>query len=745
MSLKPEEQQRISEEEETLEQVARSLEQQISYSSSRLRTESARAQDLTQRIVAARRDSDKQMLASDEAVSHQLRDAKRDEVKQLDRLIEKPYFARIVLEEEEPNGKTREIEYKLGVAANTDCRIIDWRKAPIARLYYEYQEGEEYEEEILGRERIGVVRVRNKVDIGEGKLRRLSCGLGMFQQLDGKWQKTTNARPSFDGRSRGLPNVLQLITAEQFRTITEDADSAVLIQGIAGSGKTTVALYRLAWLLHEDNSSVGAEDALIIVFSKTLKRYIIDSLPSLNIHNLEVLTFSEWAALTIKKVLAPTANQSFRLRRPNRPAHPSARRVKKSMAMLLRLEEYAEELRAQLVRDLREGLNWQTLPRQVGTTFQVQSERKNPVLTLISDLEQSLKQNSTQPILSQQDADKKNHALEFLAAQRKKMRDYLGHIQRILSQPDKLLTWDETNLLDAETIELTRHTAEWQFKEGILDYADDALVLRLCQLIGDGLYRPDGARGLLEHIVADEVQDFGASELAALINAVEEVSQLTLVGDSVQEMGESQSFPGWEKLRSHWSLGDELSQFHSLTVSHRSTLPIMRLADHVAGVDRTTDGRPGKPPIWFNCRTENRGVREAIDWLQRVHDKFPGSLTAVLCRSSSEAAHVHSLLEPSFGYAVRLGDDDSFSFEEGIVVTDIRQVKGLEFPHVMLWNPSAKKYPPSQGARNALYVGITRAEEHLCIVTWGNHTRLLPSIHSKLIRGYEYEVEEEGD
>ena len=104
---------------------------------------------------------------------------------------------------------------------------------------------------------------------------------------------------------------------------------------------------------------------------------------------------------------------------------------------------------------------------------------------------------------------------------------------------------------------------------------------------------------------------------------------------------------------------------------------------------------------------------------------------------------MQSLLEPSFGHAVRIGDDDSFSFEEGIVVTDIRQVKGLEFPHVLLWNPSAKKYPPSKAARNALYVGITRAEEHLCLVTWGTPSKLLPSIHSKLVRGYEQEIDED--
>src|SRR5690554_2900879 len=106
----------ILEEERTLEEVLESLRRQFSWGEQRYRMETVCARDLTAQIVNVRRDVDKQMLASDEAVSHNLSNAKREELRSIDCLLDKPYFARIVLEEELPNGKLTEIEYKLGTA-----------------------------------------------------------------------------------------------------------------------------------------------------------------------------------------------------------------------------------------------------------------------------------------------------------------------------------------------------------------------------------------------------------------------------------------------------------------------------------------------------------------------------------------------------------------------------------------------------------------------------------------------------
>lgn len=668
----PQAEQLIEQEEKILDEVLESLRTQFAWGEQRYRMESARARELNAQIVSARRDVDKQMLASDEAVSRNLSEFKRAELKGIDRLIDKPYFARIVLEEELENGKIKEIEYKLGTVANSDCRIIDWRKAPIARLYYEYKEGEEYSELIQGRERDGIVKMRHKLGIHKGVLERVTCRYGDYVKTKDGWSNSSGAPTRTAGEYGALRSILSLITPDQFKMITEDAESAVFIQGIAGSGKTTVALHRLAWLLHEDNSDLKQPETLVLVLSRAFKRYVRGVLPGLTIDEVNVLTYFEWTQSTLRRIFQPHTEVGQALRRDRISSPPGIRRVKRSAALLVAIE-----------RMVKEGY----------------LERFSP------------------------------H--EFIV--------------ETLARPRLLLEADRSGLLDRSLVEAAYNFTRKCRETGQLDTNDDALLLRLSQLGQWGVFRRNGDPLPYRHIVADEVQDFSPVELETIIAAVKDPSQLTLVGDTSQQLSKDAMFPGWEALQAHPELAEAGVVFSSLTVSHRSTLPIMRLADHVGGRPRTTEGRQGRAPLWFKCAHENSGVTQALGWLTRVLERFPGSLVAVVCRTLDEAKHVCSLLEPTFGSAVRLGDDETMSFEEGILVTDVRRIKGLEFPNVLIWNPSKAHYPSINQARNMLYVAMTRAEDLLAIVTWGESSPLLPPIHSPLVRGFEPDKREEED
>ena len=180
MSLPQEQQESLSTEERILSEVVRSIDAQVDRAHQRLVSENRRARALTSEIHETRRVEDKALLASDEAVSHGLKDVKRDEVETLTKQRTNPYFARISLAEDQADGSTKRIEYKLGFSANTDLRIIDWRKAPISKLYYEYKEGDDYLEEILGRERSGKVLLRNRIEVERGVLKTVQNRYGTF-------------------------------------------------------------------------------------------------------------------------------------------------------------------------------------------------------------------------------------------------------------------------------------------------------------------------------------------------------------------------------------------------------------------------------------------------------------------------------------------------------------------------------------------------------------------------------------
>ena len=666
MTISESHKQLILEEETVLKDVYASLREQLKRDLVRFSIESERARELTAALVGASRAEDKQMLASDEAVSHELTDQKKKDVTAIDTLLKKPYFARILLEEETPSGDIKPIEYKLGFAANPDCRIVDWRKAPIAKLYYEYKEGDEYSEEILGRDRTGIVKKRHTVDIVKEAVVRLSCGAGTFERgADGNW----NQRGGNQERTRekgALPEILALITPDQFRLITEDATSAVLIQGIAGSGKTTVALHRLAWLLHEGNSPLAPQDALIIVLSQALKRYIENTLPRMGILGVKIVTFPEFAATHLKTILPQFFTQSGTIARPAAPSPSSFARVKRSLAVLTAVEEIAKR-------------GDTTSPTEI--------------------------------------------------------------VLKALGDSRKIVALDDSKLLSEDIVKGSYAHTQKNFAAHVLDPDDDALLLRASEIIKKGVSRPNSS--VWGHIVLDEIQDASSAEISAVLGAVKDPSHVTLVGDSSQQFSANGGFPGWDKLRERWAFTENISTFVSLKISHRSTLPIMKFADAIQQRALVTEGRPGRPPIWFRCRSESEGLQAAREWLAKAMERYPSAISTVICATSAESKFVKSLLAPTFGGAVRIGDEHSFSFDEGIVVTTPKDSKGLEFTNVLVWNPSEQTYPLSPESRNALYVAVTRAEENLALVTFKAPSRVLPSFSSPLIRAVDLRPEEE--
>ncbi len=194
--------------------------------------------------------------------------------------VASPYFAHIRLKE---SGKARDVLVgKRGfIDRQSNVQIVDWRNAPVSRIYYRYEEGDDYEEEIAGRRVDGVVEARRNISINKGTLRRIGAPQGTFiKDARGTWVQAVGtmqpvlhggqgkaARPVVAAGPRGklgvhhgpavradksLPEIAALIDKEQFELISHPESGIVVIQGGAGSGKTTVALHRVAYLNYAD-------------------------------------------------------------------------------------------------------------------------------------------------------------------------------------------------------------------------------------------------------------------------------------------------------------------------------------------------------------------------------------------------------------------------------------------------------------------------------------------------------------
>jgi DNA helicase-2/ATP-dependent DNA helicase PcrA len=213
-------------------------------------------------------------------------------------------------------------------------QIVDWRNAPVSRLFYRYDEGDYYEEQLGDRTVEGEVLARRTVTITDGELCRVNCHQGTWaiDRDDGTWRSVEtrhsrlsvkrdgsvtelepaqpaantpkteprNARLGFesDGTRRSdrfLPAIAALIDPRQFDLISRPSSGLIVVQGSAGSGKTTIGLHRIAYLAFAHPHSFRPERMLVIVYQRALATYVSRVLPALEVPGVPVQTFATWA------------------------------------------------------------------------------------------------------------------------------------------------------------------------------------------------------------------------------------------------------------------------------------------------------------------------------------------------------------------------------------------------------------------------------------------------------------------
>src|SRR5215475_2363489 len=293
--------------------------------------------------------------------------------KQLPVDITSPYFAHIRLREQ---GKSKDVLVgKRGfIDRQSNVQIVDWRNAPVSRIYYRYEEGDDYEEEIAGRRVEGVVECRRNVSIARGNLRRIGTPQGTYlKDSHGAWVQAVGqiapvlhggmgkaARPVTASGAKGtlgvhhgvvradkaLPEIAALIDKEQFELITQPGSGIVVIQGGAGSGKTTVALHRVAYLNFQDGRRFKPSNTLFVVPTQALVRYVAGVLPALGVSGVPVVTYTGWARTTRMRCL-PESPTKYNIEPPEQVS-----RVKKHPAMLAILERWATQQAEAIGREL---------------------------------------------------------------------------------------------------------------------------------------------------------------------------------------------------------------------------------------------------------------------------------------------------------------------------------------------------------------------------------------------------------
>jgi DNA helicase II / ATP-dependent DNA helicase PcrA len=683
-----------------------------------------------------------------------------------------PYFGHLRLEE---NGKRRDVLIgpRTFVEPGGGVQIVDWRNAPVSRLFYRYEEGDGYEERLGDRLVEGEILARRTVAIVEAELRRVASPQGTFSrnQRTGEWREiavqqaklsvardgTATLTPAatapvggagaraplpLPSTSRGklgidetgarrpdrhLPAIAALIDPRQFELITQPSSGLIAVQGSAGSGKTTIGLHRIAYLAFAEPRRFRAERMLVVVYQRALAAYVSRVLPSLDVDGVSVLTFAAWAE-SIRKATFPL------LQAPLTDETPAlVMRAKAHGSMLRILADRQTELARLCGEELVHGLAGKpggdaVLAAWAGTSGTV-DERITALSQWVRDAQlDPATRNAVEGTGRTLRARTRNVVGEWAALLTDRTAlgaGFARHAPGLFSQGQL----DDIHRWCVERDRLRTARASEDEEAYGLDPEDDALLLRIYQLQRGRFPAGKGGTPLsYEHLMVDEVQDFSPVELAVLLETTTAQRSVTMAGDTAQAIAPEHGFSNWAALLD--DLGIPHERVEPLRVSYRSTREIVDAAEHVlghlGGDVRPVAPRAGAPVEAFGFSSAGEASELLSHALKELIRAEPTASVALVARHPELARLYYDALSRAEVPNLRLVADQDFSFTAGIDVTDVRQTKGLEFDIVILLDTNESSYPATDEARRLLHVAMTRAAHQLWVTYTGAPSPLLP-------------------
>jgi len=794
----------IGEEERTLTQVTEHLAQRVPEQPRQNNTDyDAQLLDLRDQIAAARMEDVPPLLEQMERL-HILSTRKREAVEvQVD--AKSPYFGHLALEE---NGKRRDVLIGRGTYLDSKAgiRIVDWRDAPVSRLFYRYEEGDDYDEVFGDREVSGTVTTRRSLTIVDSTLRRVSAPQGSFARRgSGEWRRLENNSTKLAGGAgtatraaqhhrpgklgvgqeggddKHLKEITPLIDRRQFELITSPDSGLVVIQGGAGSGKTTIGLHRLAYLAFHDARRFRPDRMLVVVFNDALARYISEVLPALGIGGVAIRTYESWVQ-KLRQSLFPRLPSRYHDETP-----AVVTRLKKHPAMLRAIDAHVATLAQQFEAEIVNALGQDPEAAAALTVWKNSAERPlghrlhamlalteaNSSIKLALDARVGLERVARAAL---RDARDVTANWSELLSDRQMLAEYFGKFapgafsvgeldrvhawcaartaeaiadiesrnderaarreQRKSDAPPSLKSLDERRESEGEDDDEEQSARRGidgaELNEGAkLDVEDDTLILRLSQRLRGPLTRGATNKDPLvyEHILVDEAQDLSPVELAVVLDCSSKARSITLSGDVQQRLLMDNGFSDWKTVLGE--LGMAHVEIEPLKLSYRSTAEIIEFSRHVLGPlaskDEPVAVRAGAPVELFSFGHSGDALAYLAEALRELMQSEPSASVAVVSRFPEQAdVYYEGLKRGEVPYVRRIADQD-FPFKPGIDVTDVRQVKGLEFDYVIAVEVSDAAYPPEDEARHLLHICATRAAHQLWILTTSRPSPLIPA------------------
>ena len=609
----------------------------------------------------------------------------------------KPYFGRIDFRDRKL--KKDEVYYigRSVIADNpAEPEVIDWR-APIASVYYDAALGDvTYSVKGEGKYEITLSRKRT-YEIEDDRLRD-------FYDSDVVANDELLTKYLARNKRAVLGEIIATIQQEQNEVIRKKPQHNLIIQGAAGSGKTTVAMHRISYILYNYELEFPPEDFYIIGSNQVLLNYITGVLPELNVYGVAQMTMEQ---LFVRLLYEDWDKKRYKVKAVQRGVTPP---VKGTLQWFRDLEQFCLRYEERVIPRGDVVLDKNGVVLMTGHATQKVWEKSIPLSR--ADKITRL----TEHLLSKLENEISGRYYSYTQPEKKKLRNYYETYFGKREWKGSIF-----ELYDDFLREQNGKGFQVPFPGTEFDVYDLAALAYLYKRIKeDQVIREAG------HVVIDEAQDFGMMAYGALKYCLSKCTY-TIMGDVSQNIFMDYGLNDWSELR-ELMLPGEFDYFGLLRKSYRNTVEISRFATDILyhgsfqiyPVDPII--RHGKEVQVRECSSFAGLLDETASVVQAWKEAGMETI-AVVCADREETESVYRGLAGRVD--LKTVGEELTQFEEGVMVLPLEYTKGLEFDAVLLFDVSEEKYPATDGYVKRLYVAATRALHELVVLYRGKVTRLL--------------------
>lgn len=579
-----------------------------------------------------------------------------------------PYFGRIDFKED--NLDTRKVYIGIAnVEKDLNYIIYDWR-SPIASLFYDYSKGKAKYTAPDGEIKGEILLKRQYKIEGKKLLRVFDNNLNI---VDDMLQEVLSS-----SSSDKMKNIVNTIQQEQNEIIRNISNKNLIVQGIAGSGKTSVALHRIAFLLYKIKN-LKSSNVLIFSPNKVFSEYISNVLPELGEENTSETTFSEFASHYIKEFKSVESFSGFIEKYyTNKRDDEDLIRFKLSNKMIKVIENYVQEIDKNI-----------KIIDNIETKFSlIEKEYLN---YLLKD------RYNKMPIFERMDYIAEHLCNKLGLISKKDKISITKKIKEVLSiKPDYKKLYKDLFISDSFSSSFNK-SINLKLNSKVINY-DDAL----CFIYLKGLLNGFPYSNLIKQVVIDEAQDYNEMQYIILTKIFKRAS-FTLLGDVNQTINPYQKYDSLEVLK---NILDGNTKYVELSKTYRSSKEIIEFTNKILNLKHVSVIRK-EESVPVIKRDDDKYLKNDINYLKNKYKSL-----AIITKDMLDAIRLYDLLKDDYK-DISLVTNNSSKFNRDLIIIPSYLSKGLEFDSVISYTSKNNLYTKRE--KYLYYVVLTRCQHELII------------------------------